>query len=127
VRRSGEVSLPRSAVRAPTQVTVFNGFVWVYERGRVLRISPSNDRVLGTTRVASVADGTIAAGSGGIWIVTRTRERGRGAVRMLDAATGLAAGPRIVVGGRPTAIVTDGRSAWVLDSDANRLVRVSPT
>ncbi|MFL5869595.1 MAG: hypothetical protein ACJ75R_00810 [Solirubrobacterales bacterium] len=126
VRRSGEVSLPRSAVRAPTQITVFNAFVWVYERGRVLRISPSTDRVLGTTTVASVADGTIAAGSGGIWIITRTRRRGRGAVRLLDAATGLAAGPRIVVGGRPTAIVTDGRSAWVLDSDANRLLRLSP-
>jgi hypothetical protein len=127
VRRSGEVSLPRSAVRAPSQITVFNAFVWVYERGRVLRLSPSTDRVLGTTTVANVADGTIAAGSGGIWIITRTRRRGRGAVRLLDAATGLAAGPRIVVGGRPTAIVTDGRSVWVLDSDANRLLRVSPS
>ena len=55
-------------------------------------------------------------GSGGIWVTTRTRARDRGAVRLLDAATGLAAGRRIVVGGRPTAIVTDGRSAWVLDS-----------
>jgi sugar lactone lactonase YvrE len=126
VRRSGEVSLPRSPVRAPTQITVFNGFVWVYERGRVLRIDPSTDRVLGTTTVAPIADGTIAAGSGGIWIITRTRERKRGAVRLLDAATGLAAGPRIPVGGRPTAIVTDGRAAWVFDSAANRLVRASP-
>ena len=126
IRRSGEVFLPRSPVRAPTQITVFNGFVWAYERGRVLRISPSSDRVLGTTTIASVPDGTIAAGSGGIWVITRTRARGRGAVRLLDATTGLAAGNRTVVGGRPTAIVTDGRAAWVFDSGSNRLVRVFP-
>jgi hypothetical protein len=125
VRRSGEVSLPRSPVRAPTQVTVYNGFVWVYERGRVLRIDPSTDRVLGTTTVAPIAGGTIAAGSGGVWIITRTRAR-RGAVRLLDASTGLAAGRRIVIGGRPAAIVTDGRSAWVFDAAADRLLRVSP-
>jgi sugar lactone lactonase YvrE len=125
VRRSGEVSLPRSTVRAPTQITVYNGFVWVYERGRVLRIDPSTDNVLGTTTVASVADGTIAAGSGGIWIITRTRAR-RGAVRLLDGSTGLAAGRRIVIGGRPTAIVTDGHAAWVFDSAADRLLRVAP-
>jgi hypothetical protein len=125
VRRSGAVSLPRSTVRAPTQITVYNGFVWVYERGRVLRINPSTDRVLGTTTVAPVADGTIAAGSGGIWIITRTRAR-RGAVRLLDASTGLSAGRRIVIGGRPTAIVTDGRAAWVFDSAADRLMRVAP-
>jgi hypothetical protein len=126
IRRSGEVSLPQSPVRAPTQITVFNGFVWVYERGRVLRIDPSTDRVLGTTTVASVPDGTIAAGSGGIWVITRTHARGRGAVRLLDAATGLAAGNRIAVGGRPTAVTTDGRSAWVFDAAANRLMRVFP-
>jgi sugar lactone lactonase YvrE len=125
VRRSGEVSLPRSPVRAPTQITVYNGFVWVYERGRVLRINPSTDRVLGTTTVSSVADGTIAAGSGGVWIITRTRAR-RGAVRLLNPSTGLAAGRRIVIGGRPTAIVTDGRAAWVLDSAADRLMRAAP-
>jgi hypothetical protein len=125
VRRSGELSLPRSPVRAPTQITVYNGFVWVYERGRVLRINPSTDRVLGTTTVSSVADGTIAAGSGGVWIITRTRAR-RGAVRLLDPSTGLAAGRRIVIGGRPTAIVTDGHAAWVLDSAADRLMRVAP-
>jgi hypothetical protein len=125
VRRSGAVSLPRSTVRAPTQITVYNGFVWVYERGRVLRINPSTDRVLGTTTVAPVADGTIAAGSGGIWIITRTRAR-RGAVRLLDASTGLSAGRRIVIGGRPTAIVTDGRAAWVFESAADRLMRVAP-
>jgi hypothetical protein len=125
VRRSGEVSLPRSTVRAPTQITVYNGFVWAYERGRVLRINPSTDRVLGTTTVASVAGGTIAAGSGGIWIISRTRAR-RGAVRLLDASTGLAAGRRIVIGGRPTAIVTDGHAAWVFDSAADRLMRVFP-
>jgi hypothetical protein len=126
IRRSGEVSLPRSPVRAPTQITVYNGFVWVYERGRVLRISPSTNHVLGTTTIASVPGGTIAAGSGGVWVITRTRARGLGAVRLLDGATGLAAGNRVVVGGRPTAIVTDGRAAWVFDSRANRLVRVFP-
>jgi len=126
IRRAGAVALPRSPVRAPTQITVYNGFVWVYERGRVLRISASTDRVLGTTTIAAVPGGTIAAGSGGIWVITRTPARGLGAVRLLDGATGLAAGNRIVVGGRPTAIVTDGRAAWVFDSDSDRLVRVFP-
>lgn len=126
IRRSGEVSLPHSPVRVPTQVTVFDGSVWVYERGRVLRIDPSTDRVLGTTTVAAVPGGTIAAGSGGIWVVTRTRARGLGAVRLLDASTGLAVGNRTAVGGRPTAIVTDGRAAWVFDAASNRLVHVFP-
>jgi sugar lactone lactonase YvrE len=127
IRRAGAVALPRSPVRAPTQITVYNGFVWVYERGRVLRISPSTDRVLGTTTIASVPGGTIAAGGGGVWVITRTRARGLGAVRLLDGATGLAAGKRVVVGGRPTAIVTDGRAAWVFDSGSDRLVRVFPS
>ncbi|HEX3330647.1 MAG TPA: hypothetical protein VHS27_12050 [Gaiellales bacterium] len=126
IRRDGAVAVPRSPVRAPTQITVYNGFVWVYERGRVLRISPSTDRVLGTTTIASVLGGTIAAGSGGIWVITHTPARGLGAVRLLDGATGLAAGNRVVVGGRPTAIVTDGRAAWVFDSGSDRLVRVFP-
>jgi hypothetical protein len=126
LRASGTIALPRSSVRAPTQITVFGGFVWVYERGRVLRIGESSNLVLGTTRVAAVAGGTIAAGSGGIWVVTRTRGHDRGAVRLLDPASGLPAGRRIVVGGRPTAIATDGRSAWVLDSAADRLIRVFP-
>jgi hypothetical protein len=126
IRRTGAVALPRSPVRAPTQITVYNGFVWVYERGRVLRISPSTDRVLGTTTIAAVPGGTIAAGSGGIWVITKTRTRGLGAVRLLDGTTGLAVGNRVVVGGRPTAIVTDGRAAWVFDSRSDRLVRVFP-
>jgi hypothetical protein len=126
LRSSATIPLPRSSVRAPTQITVFGGFVWVYERGRVLRIGQTSNAVIGTTRVAAVPDGTIAAGSGGIWVLTRTRVRRRGAVRLLDAATGLPAGARIAVGGRPTALVTDGRAAWVLDSAADRLVRVLP-
>jgi hypothetical protein len=126
LRSTATIPLPRSSVRAPTQITVFGGFVWVYERGRVLRIGQSSNQVIGTTHVAAVAGGTIAAGSGGIWVITRTRGRGRGAVRLLDAATGLPLGRRIVVGGHPTALVTDGRAAWVLDSAAHRLVRVFP-
>ncbi len=126
LRPAATITLPRSSVRAPTQITVFGGFVWVYERGRVLRIGESSDRVLGTTRVAAVPGGTIAAGSGGIWVITRSRVHDRGAVRLLDASDGLPAGHRIVVGGRPTALATDGRSAWVLDSAADRLIRVFP-
>ena len=64
-----------------------------------------------------------AAGSGSL---TRSRAHDRGAVRLLDATDGLPAGRRIVVGGRPTALATDGRSAWVLDSAASRLIRVFP-
>ena len=126
LRATATIPLPRSPVRAPTQITVFGGLVWVYERGRVLRIGQSSNRVIGTTHVAGVAGGTIAAGSGGIWVTTRTRVRARGAVRLLDAATGLPLDRRIVVGGHPTAVVTDGRAAWVLDSAANRLIRVFP-
>jgi hypothetical protein len=126
LRPAATITLPRSSVRAPTQITVFGGFVWVYERGRVLRIGESSNRVLGTTRVAAVPGGTIAAGSGGIWVITRTRVHDRGAVRLLDASDGLPTGHRIVVGGRPTALATDGRSAWVLDSAADRLIRVFP-
>jgi hypothetical protein len=127
VTDSVEQSIERFAIhRAPTQITVYGGFVWVYERGRVLRIGQSSNQVIGTTHVAAVTGGTIAAGSGGIWVITRTRSRGRGAVRLLDAATGLPLGRRIAVGGHPTAIVTDGRAAWVLDSAAHRLVRVFP-
>ena len=126
LRATATIPLPRSPVRAPTQITVLGGLVWVYERGRVLRIGQSSNRVIGTTHIAGVAGGTIAAGSGGIWVITRTRARRRGAVRLLDAATGLPLGRRIVVGGHPTAVVTDGRAAWVLDSAANRLIRVFP-
>jgi streptogramin lyase len=124
--RAAVIPLPRSSVRAPTQITVYAGRVWVYERGRVLRIDPATDRVVGTTRMAPVPDGTIAAGGGGVWVLTRTRAHHRGAVRLLDPRSGAAVGSRIVVGGRPTGIVTDAASAWVFDADADRLVRVSP-
>jgi hypothetical protein len=126
VKSSHTISLPESSVRAPTQITVDGKSVWVYESGRVLRIDPSTNLVVGTTSVGAAPGGTLAAGSGGIWVITRTRTRGRGAVRLLDAATGLGMGHRIAVGVRPTAIVTDGRGAWVLDSATERLYRVFP-
>jgi hypothetical protein len=126
VKSAQTIPLPESSVRAPTQITVEGKFVWVYERGRVIRIDPTTNTVAGTTSVAAAAGGTIAAGSGGIWVITRTPRSGRGAVRLLDAATGLAIGHRATVGERPTAIVTDGRGAWVLDSATDRLYRVFP-
>lgn len=125
LRQTGSIALPRSTVRAPTQITITAGRVWVYERGRVLRIDPATDRVIGTTSLAAAAGGTIAAGTSGVWVITRTRARHLGAVRLLDPASGLPIGRRIVVGGVPTAIVTDGGSAWVFDSASNRLIRIS--
>jgi DNA-binding beta-propeller fold protein YncE len=125
LRRTAAIPLPRSRVRAPTQITVYAGRVWVYERGRVLRIDPATNRVAGTTRLAPAPGGTLAAGSGGVWVITRTRRRHLGAVRLLAPDTGAAVGHRIVIGGRPTGIVTDGRAAWVFDADADRLVRLS--
>jgi hypothetical protein len=125
VHRTGSIALPRSAVRAPTQITVTAGRVWVYEPGRVLRIDPATDRVIGTTSLARAPGGTIAAGTSGVWVITRTRVHHLGAVRLLDPASGLPIGRRVVVGGDPTAIVTDGSTAWVFDSATNRLIRIS--
>jgi hypothetical protein len=125
LRRTGLIALPRSTVRAPTQITVTAGRVWVYERGRVLRIDPATDRVIGTTSLAPAPGGTIAAGTSGVWVITRTRVRHLGAVRLLDPVSGLPIGSRVVVGGDPTTIVTDGSSAWVFDSAASRLIRIS--
>jgi hypothetical protein len=125
VRRTGSIPLPRSAVRAPTQITVTAGRVWVYERGRVLRIDPATDRVIGTTSLAPAPGGTIAAGTSGVWVITRTRVHHLGAVRLLDPVSGLPVGRRVAVGGNPTAIVTDGSTAWVFDSATNRLIRIS--
>jgi hypothetical protein len=125
IRQTGVIPLPRSAVRAPTQITVTAGRVWVYERGRVLRIDPATDRVIGTTSLAPAAGGTIAAGTSGVWVITRTRVHHLGAVRLLDLQSGLPIGRRIVVGGDPTAIVTDGSSAWVFDSAASRVIRIT--
>jgi hypothetical protein len=125
LRRTGLIALPRSAVRAPTQITVTAGRVWVYERGRVLRIDPGTDHVIGTTSLAPAAGGTIAAGTSGVWVITRTRVHHVGAVRLLDPVSGLPVGRRIAVGGDPTAIVTDGSSAWVFDSATSRLIRIS--
>jgi sugar lactone lactonase YvrE len=125
VRRTGAIPLPRSAVRAPTQITVTAGRVWVYERGRVLRIDPATDRVIGTTSLAPAPGGTIAAGTSGVWVITRTRVHHLGAVRLLDPVSGLPVGRRVAVGGNPTAIVTDGSTAWVFDSATNRLIRIS--
>lgn len=124
VKMTHTISLPESPVRAPTQITVDGRYVWVYERGRVLRIAPATNAVVGTTSVAPAPGGTLAAGSGGIWVITRTRGRARGAVRLLDASTGFGLGHRAAVGTRPTAIVTDGHGAWVLDSATERLYRV---
>jgi sugar lactone lactonase YvrE len=125
LRRTGLIALPRSTVRAPTQITVTAGRVWVYERGRVLRIDPATDGVIGTTSLVPAAGGTIAAGTSGVWVITRTRVRHLGAVRLLDPGSGDPVGRRVVVGGDPTAIVTDGRSAWVFDSASSRLIRIS--
>jgi hypothetical protein len=125
VHRTGSIALPRSAVRAPTQITVTAGRVWVYERGRVLRIDPATDRVIGTTSVAPAPGGTIAAGTSGVWVITRTRVHHLGAVRLLDPVSGLPVGRRVAVGGNPTAIVTDGATAWVFDSATSRLIRIS--
>lgn len=124
--RSATVALPLSDRRAPTQVTVYAGLVWVYERGRVIRIDPGTAAVVGTTTVAPAAGGTIAAGSGGIWVITRTRRHHSGAVRLLDGATGAGIGRRVVVGGDPSALATDGHGVWVVGGPDGRLVRVTP-
>jgi DNA-binding beta-propeller fold protein YncE len=125
ITRGAAVALPLSDRRAPTQVTAYAGLVWVYERGRVIRIDPATATVVGTSTVAPAAGGTIAAGSGGIWVITQTRRYNHGAVRLLDGRSGLGIGRRITIGGHPAAMATDGRSLWVVDATTGRLIRVT--
>ena len=68
---------------------------------------------------------TVRSGAGGKLNRTRTRVHHLGAVRLLDPVSGLPVGRRVAVGGNPTAIVTDGSTAWVFDFASNRLIRIS--
>lgn len=108
--RSGKVTKPAGigATNAgpPSQLTVYDGSIWVYEGTSVLRVAPTRQLKLLDRLSLPGGGGSIAAGAGGVWV------SGSFGVARIDPATGDLDTP-IDVGNAGTAIATTGSAVWV--------------
>jgi DNA-binding beta-propeller fold protein YncE len=115
---AAQVGIGATGAGPPSQITVYDGSIWVYEGSSVLRL------LLGTTRLVdriSLAGGggSIAAGAGGVWV------SGSFGVERIDAATGQVTKP-VDVGAAGAAIATTGDAVWVVQREGGTLLRLSP-
>ncbi len=118
------IRLPGSNSGAPSQITVYAGVVWVYQQDAVVRIDPSTNTVAGSIAVVPVHGGTLAAGSGGVWVLTSTPPPRRAALERIDP--GGAPGRAEALGGHPSALVTGAGAVWVVDVRAGTVRRFRP-
>jgi hypothetical protein len=114
---------PRVPIRAQgadpaSQITVYDGWVWVYEGNVVLRVPPAGGPPNQNVPLTSGTPGDMGAGSGGIWV-----SNGDQLVR-IDSTSGTIAQVHTVRGADFTTLVTGNGSVWALDSAHGRLVRL---
>ena len=108
--RSGRVvrstGIGTSSGGAPSQITVYDGSIWIYEGATVLQVA-----LRGLTPRDSVAipsgGGSIAAGTGGVWV------SGGFGVARIDPASATLDSP-IAIGSAGSAIATTGNAVWVV-------------
>jgi hypothetical protein len=123
-RATATIRLPVANSGAPSQITVYAGVVWVYQQDAVVRIDPATNSVTGSTAVVPVRGGTLAAGSGGIWVLTSTPPPRRAALERIDARGH--PGRAEALGGHPSALVTGGGAVWVIDARSGTIRRFQP-
>ncbi len=115
-------------------LTFGDGSVWaLLTGGGILRIDPSNDRVIAS--FPSPSGIGLAEAAGRVWILTDTGSRSKtvyipdprhpSLVVSFDADSGQLVGRAVKVGFAPAWIAADGGEAWVAKFDPERLLRVS--
>lgn len=119
LRREGR-RIPVHAVGSdpPSQITVYDGSVWVYEGNVVLRVPPGKTAPTQKVTLPTGAPGDMAAGSGGIWVSDGDK------LLRIDATSGTIAETHTVRGARFTTLITGSGSVWALDAKHGRLVRL---
>ncbi len=102
----------------PSQITVYDGSVWIYEGDVVLRLRPGATAPTQKVTLPSGAPGDMAAGSAGIWVSDGDK------LLRIDATSGTIAETHTVRGAELTTVITGSGSVWALDSKHGRLVRL---
>ena len=124
-RSLGSTPLPQLPGRLPSQLTVFDGALWVYEQNALARVAVGTSALERTYLVDPVAGGDMAAGSGGVWLAVAGRG-GRTAVGRFDPASGTFPSSPVVLGRGPVSLATDGSGVWAMIQGEGVLVDVQP-
>jgi DNA-binding beta-propeller fold protein YncE len=112
------VSIGAAGAGPPSQITVYADSIWVYEGASVLRLLLNGTQLVDRIGVPG-AGGSIAAGTGGVWV------SGSFGVARIDPATG-ALGTSLAVGQAGAAIATTGNAVWVVQRPTGTLLRLVP-
>ena len=102
----------------PSQITVYDGSVWIYEGDVVLRLRPGATAPTQKVTLPSGTPGDMAAGSAGIWVSDGDK------LLRIDATSGTIAETHTVRGAELTTVITGSGSVWALDSNTAVLVRL---
>src|SRR6266511_2315155 len=104
-------------------VAVGRGAVWVASSdGRVSRIDPVRNRVVGTFEVGFNSR-AIAVGAGAVWVANGGGGLVSGSVTRIDPTGATSTGP---VGHSPSAIATGAGAVWVAASGDDTVLRINP-
>jgi hypothetical protein len=119
LRREGRRIPVRARGSDPaSQITVYDGSVWIYEGNVVLRVPPGKTAPTQKVTLPTGAPGDMAAGSGGIWVSDGDQ------LLRIDATSGTIAETHTVRGAHFTTLITGNDSVWALDARHGRLVRL---
>jgi DNA-binding beta-propeller fold protein YncE len=105
----------------PTDVAADNNGVWVTTGRGIVRVDPSERRVVGEPVAVPDATG-LAVGEAGVWVTSGAN----GTVSRIDRATGQVAGRPIRVGHRPTDVAVGAGAVWVANSGDGTVTRIDP-
>jgi len=105
----------------PTDVAADDHGVWVLTGRGIVRVDPSERRVVGDPVAVPDATG-LAVGEGSVWVTSGAD----GTLTRIDPATGQVAGGPIRVGRRPTDVAIGAGAVWVANTGDGTVTRIDP-
>lgn len=108
---------------SPTRVEFGEGYLWVLDAPRLLKVDPATARTVSTTDLPEMG-GIPEVGAGAVWVA----DRERGTVLRLDPESGEVS-REIAVDGSPSEIVATNKGVWVAnygDTQSGNLTRIDP-
>lgn len=108
---------------SPTRVEFGEGYLWVLDGSRLLKVDPATARTVSATSVPDTG-GILEVGAGAVWVLGRGRET----VLRLDPKSGEVL-HEIPVNGSPSEIAATPDGVWVADyagTQSGNLTRIDP-
>ena len=111
----------------PSAVAVGGDAIWAVssngnKTGRLVRIDPRSDAIVGKAVATGRDPAAVAVGSGAVWVANR----GDDSVWRVDPHTG-AVRARIPVGDQPSALAVGNGGVWVVNSGDSTISRIDPS